>query len=211
MRPKKHTTYTPAALDADGLMNDVAYSGGGYAITANDAGDSLAHLITILGNAATNHSGKTFTVTGTDADGKAQTETLAGPNGVATITTTKHFKTVTSITVDSTTGADTFDAGWTGVSVGPTYPVDWRSSSACNIAVDVTGTINFSVQETIGDIYRTSTPAQDCPWFSISALASKTADTNAPATVGVGGIRVLVNSLTATATFTMYTSQSPNQ
>src|SRR5687768_15808804 len=98
-------TGTSAALDADGLANNVAYSGGGYALTANDAGDSLAHKITILGNAATNHSAKTFTVTGTGANGKALTEDLAGPNGNVTVTTAGYFLTVTSVTVSATTGA----------------------------------------------------------------------------------------------------------
>lgn len=111
--------YTNVALDAAGLANNVAYSGGGYALTANDAGDSLGHLITILGNAATNHSAKTFTVTGTDANGNAQTEGIAGPNGNVTVTTTKHFKTVTSVTASADTGADTFDIGWTATAVSP--------------------------------------------------------------------------------------------
>lgn len=207
MRPKKHTTYTPAALNAAGLMNDVAYSGGGYAITATSAGDGLAHIITILGNAATNHSAKTFTITGTDADGDAQTEAIAGPNGVATVSTTKYFLTVTSITVSATTGADTFDAGWTGVSVGPTYPIDWIRLGQCNITADISGTINFSVQETYDNVFRTDSPAQNAPWVAISALASKTADTSGQATAGATAIRMLVNSLSAGATFTLYTSQ----
>lgn len=114
-----YQSLTSAALDADGLANDVAYSGGGYALSATSAGDSLAHLITILGNAVTDHSLKTFTVTGTDGNGNPQSEGIAGPNGNVTVTTTKWFKTVTSVTVSATTGADTFDIGWTAESVGP--------------------------------------------------------------------------------------------
>lgn len=146
-------TGNSAALDADGLANDVAYSGGGYALTANDAGDSLAHLITILGNAATNHSAKTFTVAGTGPGGEAQTEGIAGPNGVATVTTTKHFLTVTSVTVSATTGADTFDIGWTAESVSAWKVTDTRVE-AFNIGfgcVVVSGTPTYSVQQTYGD------------------------------------------------------------
>ena len=146
-------TGNSAALDADGLANDVAYSGGGYALTANSAGDSIAHLITILGNAATNHSAKTFTVTGTGPGGEAQTEGIAGPNGVATVTTTKHFLTVTSVTVSSTTGADTFDIGWTAESVSAWEPLDSRVE-AFNIGfgcIVVSGSPTYTVQHTYGD------------------------------------------------------------
>lgn len=207
MRPNKSSTYTPAALSANGLANDVAYSGGGYALTATSAADGLAHIITILGNAATNHSAKTFTITGTDADGVAQTEAIAGPNGVATVSSTKYFLTVTSVTVSATTAADTFDIGWTGVSVSPTYPIDWVKLSNCNITIDISGTINFSVQETYENPFSLTGPAQSSPWVAISALASKTADTSGQATVGACAIRVLVNSVTAGATFVIYTSQ----
>jgi len=211
MRPKKHTVYTPAALNAAGLADDVAYSGGGYALTATSAADGLAHIITILGNAATNHSAKTFTITGTDSDGDAQTEAIAGPNGNVTVSSTKYFASVTSVTVSSTTGADTFDIGWTAVSVSPTYPIDWRSWKALNITVAVTGTINFSVQESYDNVWRTDSPAQNAPWVAISALASKTATTSSQATVGSTAVRLLINSLTATATVTMYTSQPTNE
>jgi len=207
MRPKKHTTFTPAATDANGFADDIAYSGGGYALTATAPGDSLAHIVTILGNAATNHSAKTFTITGTDAGGDAQSEAIAGPNGVATVSTTKYFATVTSVTVSSTTGADTFDIGWTAVAVGSVYPVDWRSWRALNITAEITGTINFSIQETYDNVWRTDSPEQNAPWVSITALASKTATTSSQATVGATGIRTLINSVTAGATITLYTNQ----
>lgn len=206
MRPSIQS-YTPAALSANGLANDVAYSGGGYALTATTAADGLAHIITILGNAATNHSAKTFTITGTDADGQAQTEGIAGPNGVATVSSTKYYKTVTSVTVSATTNADTFDIGWTGVSVSPTYPIDWTAWKQCNITAAITGTINFSIQETYDDVWRTTTPAQSAPWVAITALASKTATTSSQATAGSTAIRALVNSVTAGATLAIYTSQ----
>jgi len=139
-----------SALDANGFADDVAYSGGGYALTATSVGDGLAHQVTILGNAATNHTGKTFTVTGTNANDAAISENLSGPNGIATVTTTAHFKTVTSVTVDATTGADTFDIGWNANSVsawifpqpsGPLFTIGF----AC--IVD-SGTPTYGVQHT---------------------------------------------------------------
>lgn len=146
---KIQITGTSSALDANGLADDVAYSGGGFALTANDAGDSLAHKITILGNAATNHSAKTFTITGTGANGATLTEALAGPNGVVTVTSTKYFITVTSVTVDSTTGADTFDIGWTADAVSAWTQVE-RRVPVFNIGFGcvISGTPTYGVQHT---------------------------------------------------------------
>lgn len=142
-----------AALDADGLANDVAYAAGGYALTANDAGDSLGHKITILGNAATDHRGKTFTITGTNPNGEPQTEDLSGPNGVATVTSTKYFATVTSVTVDATTGADTFDIGWTAGATSPwEYLLDeWGPNGFGFACIVDSGTPTYGVEEQHGN------------------------------------------------------------
>jgi hypothetical protein len=204
MRPNQ-ITYTPADDSAAGLGDDLADSAAGvFTLTATAADDGLAHLVTILGNAATNHSNKTFTVTGTNANGAAQTEDITGPNGVATVASTKYFLTVTSITVAATTGADTFDFGWTDDIVGPTYPLDWRSPYAANIYVDISGTIDFDIQQTFDNVLAGDTPS----WVAISALDSKTADTYGNAAVGATAIRLLLNSLTAGATIKITTNQA---
>ncbi len=94
MRPKSWT-YTPAATTANGYAAGV--TGATWTLSATTANDGLAHKTTILNNSATNHSGKTALVTGTDADGNAQTETITLPNGNVTVTGSKYFKTVTSV------------------------------------------------------------------------------------------------------------------
>lgn len=191
--------FTPAALSANGLANDVAYSGGGYALTATTPGDGLAHIISILGNAATNHSGKTFTITGTDANGVAQSEGIAGPNGIATVSTTLYFKTVTSVTVSATTGADTFDIGWTGVAIMPTYPINWRQRNyQVSLALIITGTIDVTVQHTFDALHGeyVATPT----WFPHSSLVNKSANADGNYAFPVTGTRLLVNSVTAGAT-----------
>ena len=176
-------TGNSVALDADGLANDVAYSGGGYALTANSAGDSLAHQITILGNAATNHSAKTFTVTGTSPNGFSQSEGIAGPNGVATVTTTKYFLTVTSVTVSSTTGADTFDIGWNADSVSawiypqPTGP-QFSIGFAC---IKDSGSPTYGVQHT----YDNGVTA-----FNHSSVTNETTSQEGTYTTAVQGYRL---------------------
>lgn len=146
-------TGVSAALDANGLANDVAYAAGGYALTANDAADDLAHIITILGNAATNHSAKTFTVTGTNANGEPQSEEIAGPNGNVTVSTTKYFLSVTTVTVSATTGADTFDIGWSAASASPWYFLNdtWQPPGlGFGCSVD-SGSPTYGVEQQYGD------------------------------------------------------------
>lgn len=192
-------SYTPAALNAAGLANDVAYAGGGYALTATTMADNLAHIVTILGNAATNHSAKTFTVTGTDPDGFALSEGIAGPNGVATVSTTKYFKTVTSVTVSSTTGADTFDIGWSGVMVGPMFLLNWRQVDfQVSLGVVITGTINYTVQHCMDHIREVTTA--NLAWWPHATLVSKAANTDGNYASPVTATRLLVNSVTAGAT-----------
>jgi hypothetical protein len=73
-------------------INGALSSGGVATFTA-------ARLITIA--SASDDSGRTFTVTGTDVNGNAQTETIAGP--ATTVTGTLYFRTVTQVTVDDDT------------------------------------------------------------------------------------------------------------
>ena len=64
-------------------------------------------LVTIT-SAASDESGKTFTIVGTDMDGVALTETITGPTALATVTGRQIFKTIHSITPSAnTTGAIT--------------------------------------------------------------------------------------------------------
>ena len=58
--------------------------------------DGLGRRLSITGSAHV-QTGSTYTITGTDADGIAESEDIAGPGSGATITLTKYFKTVTNI------------------------------------------------------------------------------------------------------------------
>lgn len=86
-------------------------TGATWTLTNTTAGDGKAHKVTIKGDAATDHSLKTAALVGTDANGLAQTETINLPNGTATVTSTKEFLTLTSVTPSATIGGDTMDIG----------------------------------------------------------------------------------------------------
>ena len=88
------------ALDADGISTAATLSGSGN-LTINGAlasGGSCTfdagRIVTIL--SAGDDSGDTFTVTGTDVNGDAQTESITGANA-GTATGAKYFKTVSGI------------------------------------------------------------------------------------------------------------------
>lgn len=172
------------ALNANGLANDVASTGASYTLAAASAGDSLAHLITVLGNAVTNHAAKTFTVVGTDANGRPQSEGIDGPIGVATVTTTKYFKTVTSVTPSASTGADTFDIGWTAASVGISFMVNRGNSLPINIGIGstvVSGSPTYSVQYTY----------DDSAWFTHATITGKTGHFDGVVTTPCLALRVI--------------------
>lgn len=201
----------PANANLTGFASNV--TGATFTLTATSSGDGLAHQVSIKNDTANDHSGKTVTLVGTDPDGYALTEVVTGPGVSATVESTGYFLTLTSATPSATIGADTFDIGWVDEVSTKTIPLDWRSITAAAINVDVTGTIDFTVQQTFDDVQRPGSAAQSAyansQWTNITALAAKTADTTSTASVGATAIRLLVNSYTDTAEIQMNVNQ-PN-
>ena len=199
-RPKS-IVVAPANEDGNGYGNDV--TGATFTLTANDAGDELAHIVSILNNTANSHAGKTVTLVGTDADGEALTEVITGPGASATVESTEYFLTLTSATPSATIGADTFDIGWADEVTTQTIPLDFYASTAATIAVDVSGTINFTVQETFQSVLTTISPVQNLTWRNIGALNNKTADTVNTSLAKATGVHLIINSHSDGAELTM--------
>jgi len=65
-----------------------------------DLGSKTVQKITLTSGSGDDNSGVTYTVVGTDHNGDSITEDLTGPAGGATVTSTKFYSTVTSITGD---------------------------------------------------------------------------------------------------------------
>lgn len=203
MRPKLWS-YTPVTTSATGFASNV--TGATWTLTATAATDGLAHQVTIHNDSATNHSGKTATLVGTDADGNALTEVLALPAGTATTTSVNYYRTLTSVTPSATIGADTMDIGWTVPAYGPTIPVDfYQEQFNVGVSVDISGTINYTIQYTPSDVYTLSNPPQGSGstvnWIDMaSPFAGATADQAAATTVPVRAYRVKINTVTNGAT-----------
>jgi hypothetical protein len=165
MRPL-HKTYTPTAVDTDGIVDGA--TGATSPLSLNgvaggaSANDGLAHQLGVYSSA--NIATIIFTITGTDADGVALTETVTGVNN-STVETTGYFLTVTSIAISATLGANTVDIGWVDEFITPTVRLNtYVDRATCR--VKVTGTIDYTVQETLSDI-RTRAEDGAFDWFDV--------------------------------------------
>lgn len=191
MRPKRWT-YTLAALDADGFLNDATGVGPWTTILANPA-DGTGHQVTIT--SAANLAAITLTVAGTDPEGRSISEAITGPGAGLTVTSTKFFKTVTSVTASATLGASTMDVGWNAVCVTPIVPVNQYASVGPLLGVDIGGTVNYDGQATNGNVYDLANATLF--WEAISGMSGATADVHVNPVAGATAVRVKVNSHTS--------------
>ena len=96
----KFITADTQALDADGISaaasvgNNAALTIGGALASGGAVSLDSGRVVTIL--SAGDDSGISFTVTGTDVNGDAQTESITGANA-GTATGSKYFKTISGI------------------------------------------------------------------------------------------------------------------
>ena len=168
---------------------------------ATSAGDNLAHqlVITTVGNEPAGND-PLLTLTGTDADGRVQTEVITLPNATA-IETTKYWLTVTEGSTGALTLAGVFDIGWVDEVSSETLPLNWRQHVPSNWWLDVTGTINLDVQFTQDD-WQSKTNQTDSFWVAgDSALTGETADSTVMIVVPAGftAARVRINSYSSGA------------
>ena len=189
--------------------------GATFTLTATANPDGLAHVVTITGEEATNHEAKTCVLVGTDADGRAQTETVNLPNGTATVTSTKHFLTLISATPSATTGTDGMDIGSGDDIVSKTYPLNHWSDVAAPALLDVTGTINVDIELTFdppNDPNEFTWTDQSTPtWVNSTNFAAKTADTFSTLDVGSYAARFRINTYTDTAEVQGWISQTESK
>jgi hypothetical protein len=159
-RPKRFT-YTLTALSAAGFAAAVtgAINTTPWTTIVGAPPDGAGHLATLTLASGGSLAGVNITVIGTDAEGRYQTETIAGPS--ATTTMTKYFATVTSITSDATLGASTMNVGWLAACYTPTIPVADYPHTGPLVGVTLGGTVTFTVQQTNDNIWDNN-PAE---WF----------------------------------------------
>lgn len=211
MRPKSFDI-DPADADADGLaaandssgtsltLDGALTSGGTYT-----AADGLGHLIDITDTATVDQSGATFTLNGTNANGQSISEAVTGPGSGATVTSTKYFKTITSITIASGAGSGTVNVGTNDEVASKVIPLNWRADEGATTAIlGASGTFSADIQETFDDVLADGPDGAN--WYDVQA--DKSADGTYLLTKGATATRVHTDSYTNGAEFQFHISQS---
>ena len=149
-----------------------------------------------------------FTITGTDETGRALVEAVTGSSGApGTAESAGYFKTVTNINA-SAASAGNVTIGTVDEATSHPYPLNTYADAAAAINVNVTGTIDFTVQERFDDFQAVDLAIQDTTrWQTITAFSAKTADTTSTATRGASAVRVIINSHSAAAELQMYIAE----
>ena len=205
MRPKTYS-FDVADEDTDGFANDVnAAAGEPLTLAATAPSDGLAHKVIITpGGAVTGN----YTLTGTDADGKAQVETLATDTDQA-VTSLKYFKTLTEVLAPAGIGAETVDIGWVDEVAGPTIPLDVYANNALSVHAVVVGTLNFDIEVTGKNVQAARDDQNDLDWVNDGTFVNKSASLvgtlSAP---GMRAFRAVLNSYSSGAELHLHTAQS---
>jgi hypothetical protein len=171
-------------------------------LTAAAASISPARILGIL-SAADDHT-ITFAVVGLDADGNPISESVTGSSGApGTAVTTKFYSSITSITTSGSSAGNVSvgNVATTLSAASNTVPMNFYERSAPDLAINVTGTINYTVQETFSDVLGIST--NNAIWVNApTGLVAQTSGAHAPADISVTGVRILINSYSSGATLT---------
>jgi hypothetical protein len=119
-------------------------------------------LITATGN----ESAKTFVITGTNLTGNVVSESLTGPNATTAFSVID-YKTVTSITI-SATAAAALTVGTNTVASSAWVRLDEYAPPSTSIQCVVSGTANYTVQQTLDDPNNPTSPVgyASVAWFN---------------------------------------------
>lgn len=208
MRPKYYDI-DPIDVDTDGIAeSQTPAAGGEQELTLNgalcdlgtagafdlyDAGYSSGIAGVRIGiTSAADETARTFTVTGTDQNGHAVTETITGANaGVAE--STKYFRTISSVAVDDDT-AGAITVGPVDEVITKTIPLNYRAHEAYTVAANnLSGTIQYDIQETFDDVLNNETAD-----FT-DVQTDKTTEVSGLLTLHATATRLVVDSYTSGA------------
>jgi len=161
-------------------------------------------LFTPTGNEAAN----TFTITGTAANGSPLTEALAGANATS-FYSNLDFATVTSITLKNSAAA-AITVGTNNIASSPWVRFDEFSLSQTAIQCTVSGTVTYTIQQTLQDPNSPTNPVNSysVTWLNSSDSAAVNATTSVQSSYQYSPVfaKVTVTSGTGsvTAIFTQF-------
>ena len=199
MRPH-YLTLDVADEDDNGFANDVtAASGAAFTLITDETPDGLAHKVVITPSGAVTGN---YTITGLDADGNEETETLATDTTNA-VTSVNFYASDLVVTAPSGLGAETVDIGWADEVASPTIPLEiYLQGDRPSVQVTVTGTIGFDVEVTNSDIRSSYSPPPnqaDFDWLNDANFTAKSASLIASLATIARACRVVINSYSSGA------------
>lgn len=119
---------------------------GSLTLTASTV--SFAYPSQIVITTSADFTGVNFTVIGSDANGVACTEIVAGPNA-GTKNLSNYFTKITSVTTDGGVGGGAVAVGTTGITSSRWMYLDSWTVGYISVQCDATGTVNYTVQSTL--------------------------------------------------------------
>jgi len=188
------TTTTTTQLPVTVTMNGSLTSSGTLSIPTAQKLDFAS-----AGNLGAN----TFTITGTTELGATGVTSAVTGVATGTVTTTKYFKGVQSISSDAAIGV-ALNVGISDEAITAPIQINRYNDFGTGLGTDIGGTINYTVQQSMVNPQSGNTMA----YANISALAAKTADVQTNILYPFEAIRVIVHSYSAGATFNMDIVQS---
>lgn len=206
--------FDPANADDNGIADDLvtgtSWDSSDSEWVATSSGDNLAHQLVVTTAGNETGSTKTLTITGTDADGRPQTDAVILPSAT-TVETTKYFLTITSAVSDVAT-IDTMDIGWVDEFASQTIVPDFYSEYAPLVSLDITGTINLDVELSNNNPFILGDTSNRIPsalqladqsamlWINDDSLAAVTSSAHGKISDWpVKALRIVCNSYTNTA------------
>ncbi len=202
MRPYVVTVGPLVAASANNISLSQTPSAGALLLNGSTGG-VLDVPRRVLLTFAANETGHSFVIVGTSTNyGSATiTETIAGTTA-GTVQSVLDYKTVTSITISANaTGAMT--VGTNGVASSPPLPLDIYARPQIALQADVTGTVNYTVQQTLDNPWNVA--PQNVTWINHpdSNLVAASADAQGNYAYPPFQTRITVNSGTGSVKFTV--------
>lgn len=206
MRQITQTLTVPAAVNNAVCLDQTLASAGsltenGGAVVNGVAVSPVAVLVTVTSTA--NDSTRTYTITGTSAAGVAMSETITGPN-TTTVSTTRYFKAVSDVSVAGGGTVGTVRVGFAANGVTPPVILDIHGRPEVSLQVVVSGTVTWTLQQTLDNIWDVSTPT----WFSHpdANMVSQTVNRQGNYAYIPSATRLQITSGTGSATLTVVQS-----
>jgi hypothetical protein len=199
MRPITVTVGPLAAASANSLALAQTPAAGAVTLNGSLASGGIVTmdtprrvLITTTGNESTN----TFTITGTNWSGNPISESLLGAN-IGTSQSVLDYATVASIKIANNAAA-AFTIGTNGVASSPWIRLDEWALPQTSLQFDVTGTVSYTVQQTLDDPNSPTNPVASAlvNWVNSSDASVVNATTTAQSNYAYSPtyVRILLNS-----------------